>query len=75
MIVKLYTETLDEEPVWVDFDIDKHAPTGYWNVPAYIDEDGLSVASDEWNIVMPSMVMTVRDCEGLLFFLKYKFEK
>ncbi len=42
MIVKLYTETLDQEGVWVDFDLDKHAPTGYWNIPLYIDEDGLS---------------------------------
>jgi len=75
MIVKLFTETLEEQPAWINLDVDKHSINGYWNVPAYIDGDGLLVPSDEWNIIISGTIMTVKDCDGLIFFLKYKFEK
>ena len=74
MIVKLYTETLDLEPAWVDLDIDQHSISAYWNVPAYLD-GVIVVPSDEWNVVTPAMVMTIKECDSLLYFLKHKFEK
>ncbi len=74
MIVKLYTETLEEQPVWVEFDIDAHSICGYWNVPAYVDE-GIVVPSEEWNVVIQGITMTITECDTLIKFLKHKFEK
>jgi len=75
MIVKLYTETLEEQPVWIDFDVDQHSINGYWNVPAHVDPEGVVYQSDEWNVMIHGTVVTIRDCETLLTFLKHKFER
>ena len=76
MIVKLYTETKDLDQVWVDFDLNKHDVSGFWNIPEYVDEEaGIVIYTDEYNIVMGGSIVTIKECSDLIEFLKYKFEK
>ena len=73
MIVKLYTESKDGEPIWIDFDVDMHSVQGYWNIPECIIE-GIIIPSEEFNIVLNGIIMTIKECADLINILKYKFE-
>lgn len=74
MKVKVLTETKEFNPVWTEFDVDIHNIQGYWNIPKEITA-GVTIPSEEYNIISNGLILTIKECADLINFLKYKFEK
>lgn len=74
MIVLMWAQDKNEDNCWLEFDIDKHAISGYWNIPFEVAED-IIIPSDEYNVLIDGNIITIKEDLNLLAFLNHKFKK
>ena len=74
MIVKMFGRlNHNDETVWIDANIDKHAITAYWSNPTFIED--IEIESDEWVIMLDGNEVVIKEDLNLLAFLQHKFER